>query len=168
MKRSLPNHPALGALRAAACAGLCALLSTGSWALSEAGSSASSAGSAASNSIGASSTSLTTSSNSSSNDRKVAAGDYTVVSVAPADDAAHEPATFARLTLRPQRADAAKVVLRLPIQTVTQAGLAAGATVTIRERAYGLEFAAGAQRQAFFLVLDDDWYRELASTAVVL
>jgi hypothetical protein len=154
-------------VRAAAWAGLC-MLSTGSWALSEAGSSASSAGSAASNSIGASSTSLTTSSNSSSNDRKVAAGDYTVVSVAPADDAAHDPATFARLTLRAQRADAAEVVLRLPMQTVTQAGLAAGATVTIRERAYGLEFAAGAQRQAFYLVLDDDWYRELASTAVVL
>lgn len=153
------------------------LVSAAAWSASEAGSSASSATSAASNSIGASSASLTTSSNSSSKDNKVAAGDYTIIELALADDAAAGPATKARLTLRAasgksgeagEIAEGAEFVLLLPQETVATAGLALGDTISVRHRAYGLEFAGGSRRQAFFLVLDDAWYRELASTAVVL
>jgi hypothetical protein len=147
------------------------------WSASEAGSSASSATSAASQSVGAISTSLTTSSNSSSKNTKVAAGDYTVIEIAtadaatPAGEATPDGVARARLTLRAVGSTAVEgsdVMLLLPQQTVDQAGLSAGDTVSVRHRAYGLEFAAGHQRQAFFLVLDDAWYRELASTAVVL
>jgi hypothetical protein len=141
------------------------------WSASEAGSSASSATSAASQSVGASSTSLRTSSNSSSNNNKVAAGDYTVIEVATADTASPAGEALARLTLRAAGSAAGQagdVTLLLPQQVVEQAGLSAGDTVSVRHRAYGLEFAAGRQREAFFLVLDDAWYRELASTAVVL
>jgi hypothetical protein len=141
------------------------------WSASEAGSSASSATSAASQSIGAISTSLTTSSNSSSKNNKVAAGDYTIIEVTLADAATPAGTAIARLTLRPAGSPASEssdFVLLLPHETVTQAALATGDTVTVRHRAYGLEFAGGPQRQAFFLVLDDAWYRELSSTAVVL
>lgn len=146
------------------------VFSAAAWSASQAGSSASSATSAASQSVGASSTSLTTSSNSSSGN-KVAAGDYTIVDIAIADAAADGSAGPARLTLRAASGPAgqqAEFVLLLPRDTVARAGLAAGDPVTVRQRAYGLEFAAGAGRQAFFLVLDDAWYRELASTVVVL
>jgi hypothetical protein len=141
------------------------------WSASQAGSAASSATSAASNSIGASSASLTTSSNSSSKNNRVAAGDYTIVHIAVADDDATGPAAKARLTLRPASPGAgegAEFVLLLPRETVAMAGLVAGGTVTVRHRAFGLELAGGATRQPFFLVLDDAWYRELASTRVVL
>jgi hypothetical protein len=147
------------------------VLPAAAWSASQAGSSASSATSAASNSIGASSASLTTSSNSSSKNDRVAAGDYTIVHIALADDTATGPAAKARLTLRAADTgggDSAEFVLLLPRETVAMAGLEAGGTVTVRHRAYGLELAGGATRQPFFLVLDDAWYRELASTRVVL
>jgi hypothetical protein len=147
------------------------LFSAAAWSASEAGSSASSATSAASNSIGASSASLTTSSNSSSKDNKVAAGDYTIIELVQADEAGAGPAAKARLTLRAVRGEdgaRAEFVLLLPPQTVAQARLARGDTITVRQRPYGLELAGGPARQAFFLVLDDAWHRELASTAVVL
>jgi hypothetical protein len=147
------------------------VLPVAGWAASQAGSSASSATSAASNSIGASSASLTTSSNSSSKNDRVAAGDYTIVHIAQADGAATGEAANARLTLRAAGTEAgegAEFVLQLPRETVAMAGLTVGGTVTVRHRAYGLELAGGATRQPFFLVLDDAWYRELASTRVVL
>lgn len=148
--------------------------SAAAWSASQAGSAASSATSAASQSIGASSASLTTSSNSSSKNEKVAAGDYTIVQIALADDSAAGPAAMARLTLRAVAGEAGETsgsgefVLLLPQDTVAKAGLATGATVTVRHRAYGLELAAGSPRQPFFLVLADEWYRELASTPVLL
>ena len=150
------------------------VFSAAAWSASEAGSAASSATSLASQSIGASSASLTTSSNSSTKNGKVAAGDYTIVRIALADDRAADPAAKARLTLRAVAGQAsetdasAEFVLLLPQHTVAKAGLAAGATVTVRHRAYGLELAGGSPRQPFFLVLADEWYRELASTPVVL
>jgi len=147
------------------------VFSAAAWSTSGAGSAASSATSAASNSIAASSTSLTTSSKSSSNNNRVAAGDYTIIHMAGADEAAAGSAAKLRLTLRATDTDAgndAEFVLLLPKETVAMAGLATGDTVTVRHRAYGIELAGGAARQPFFLVLDDAWYRELASTPVVL
>ena len=56
-------------------------------------------------------------------------------------------------------------------QILEQAGLAQGGVVTARPRPYGTEFAyaaAGAAKQAFYLVLADDWYRELQTRPVQL
>ncbi|HEY1392530.1 MAG TPA: hypothetical protein VFV25_04110, partial [Methylibium sp.] len=58
--------------------------------------------------------------------------------------------------------------LYLPQAAYEQAKLAPGRTVTARQRPYGVEFAGGEPRQAFFLALDDDWYRELQAKAVTL
>jgi hypothetical protein len=44
----------------------------------------------------------------------------------------------------------------------------AGAVVTVKERAYGFEFARQATQEAFFLVLADDWLRELQTKVVTL
>ncbi len=62
-------------------------------------------------------------------------------------------------------------VLYLPQALAEQARLAEGGIVTARQRPYGTEFAyasGGNERQAFYLVLADDWYRELQSRAVQL
>jgi hypothetical protein len=58
--------------------------------------------------------------------------------------------------------------LYLPQQTAEQAQLAAGQLITARLRAYGLEFARTETKQAFFLALNDDWYRELQTNVVRL
>jgi hypothetical protein len=52
-------------------------------------------------------------------------------------------------------------VLVLPQAALDTQGLARGDTVSVRERAYGFEFARADNKQAFFLVLADDWQREL-------
>ena len=53
-------------------------------------------------------------------------------------------------------------------RAIVEGRLAPGDIVTARQRPYGVEFASGATQQAFFLVLNDDWYRELQTNAVVL
>ena len=58
--------------------------------------------------------------------------------------------------------------LTLPMLLFDRSGLAAGQLVVVRHRPYGLEFAAGDTRQAFFIVLTDDWHRELQPHAVLL
>lgn len=121
------------------------------------GSSASSAGSASSASLG-------TSSDSSSPDKKVAEGPYRIVEVARLPERPGE----VRLTLRAEADPGSEVVLHVPQATFDQSGLGAGATINARHRPYGLEFASADTRQPFFLVLDDDWYRELPSRPVVL
>jgi hypothetical protein len=126
-------------------------------------SSASSAGSASSGSV---SDSLQGSSNSSKGDDKVAEGDYRVVEVAEA------PGRPGMLQLRMQSAarpgDAGQLQLTLPAQALAGRPLAAGDVVSARHRPYGIEFAHAAAREAFFLVLADDWQRELAPRAVSL
>ena len=123
------------------------------------GSSASSAASSASDSSGAS---------SDSSKYAVAAldGPYRIAEVAPVPD---RPGTV-RVTLAPLAAQAAgePVRLLLPRQALERGGLAAGATVTASRRPYGVELAAADTKQAFFLVLDDVWQRELRSTPVSL
>lgn len=122
------------------------------------GSSASSAGSA----------SLETSSNSSSRATGVAEGPYQVIDVA----AVPERAGTLRMTLRALAdggaAERSEMVLYLPQQAYDQGRLSTGHTVTARHRPYGLEFARADTREPFFLVVNDEWMRELPSRPVVL
>lgn len=146
-----------------------ATLSTAAFADSFTGSSASSASSAGSASLGSLSDSLTGSSKSSTGNTKVADGDYRVVDVAELNDG--------RLQLRLRAADLtttaahhdADVLLALPKAALGQQGMDVGATVTARNRDYGLEFSRGqARKEPFFLVLHDAWFKELASQPVKL
>lgn len=130
----------------------------------QAASSASSASSeGSSTSVGSSSTSIEKSSNSSSKGDKVAEGDYKVIQVAEAT-----PAGKLRLTLRATDDSGEEFNLILPQEAATQGKLAVGAVVTAKAHAYGLQFAAADTREPFFLVLRDDWYRELAIRPVTL
>lgn len=121
---------------------------------SSAGSSASSAGSA---SLRGSSDSLHASSDSSRTDPQVAEGEYRVAAV---DEVDSKPGML-RLTLEPLRAEAAGFRLDLPGRALGDRALAPGDVVSARHRPYGLEFARGNTREAFFLVLADDWQRDL-------
>ena len=126
-------------------------------------SSASSAGSASSGSI---SDSIDRSSDSSKRDKQVAEGDYRIVEVAAVAD---RPGML-RLKMQPTapHGEAGGFSLDLPQPTFDQQGLAPGAIVSARHRAYGLEFARADTHEPFFLVLADDWQRELESHAVTL
>jgi hypothetical protein len=121
-------------------------------------SSASSAGSASSGSI---STSLGDSSNSSSGGHKTADGAYRII------DIAQTPARagMARVTMQgelPQQ----HIVLDLPQKTFDQQHLDKGDFVYAQNRSYGIAFARNDTRQAFYLVLADEWYGELAARPV--
>ncbi|MDC8784203.1 hypothetical protein [Roseateles koreensis] len=138
----------------------------------------SSAASSASESVGASvgslSNSIQGSSRSSTGGNNVAAGDYKILGVTPVMAELGKPA-LARLTLQalaaPQGQSAeerAQFDLLLPQAALAQSGLSAGGTVTAREHAYGIEFANAANQQAFFLVLQDAWFKEIQSHPVTL
>lgn len=123
-------------------------------------SSASSAGSASSGSV---SDSLRGSSNSSTGGNKTADGDYRIIEVAQADGRAG----VARLTMQaddPQQ----RIVLELPQAIVDKQALGQGDLVHLQRRVYGFEFARGDTREAFYLVLSDDWHQELAARPVRL
>lgn len=124
-------------------------------------SSASSAGSASSGSL---SNSIQGSSNSSSPNKTVADGEYRIDGIAAV---AHKPG-FVRLQLQDVARADNSFFLDLPEPTAGQAALAVGERVSARNRPYGIEFAKAPQREAFFLVLADDWYRELPSHPVSL
>ena len=138
---------------------LAALAGQPAWAESSASSavsdSASSATSSASNSIEGSS-------NSSSGDKKVAAGEYRVIEMAAATD---KPGRQ-RVLLR--KDDGSELRLLLPVAAAERGQLVAGRKVQVNERPYGYELAAADTRQAFFLVLEDAWQRELQARPVVL
>ena len=130
-----------------------------------AGSSASSASSeGASASVGSSSTSVEKSSKSSSKDDKVAEGDYRIIEMAASDQ---QPGKV-RLTLQALNAADGELFLYVPQEAVQQGCLATGGVVTARQQAYGVQFAAGAPREAFFLVLRDEWMQELRTRAITL
>jgi hypothetical protein len=126
-------------------------------------STASSAGSA---SVGSLSTSLEGSSKASSRGDKLAEGPYRVLEVA---EAPARPGQV-RVTLQAlaDDADAGPLQLYLPRQTAEDQRLARGSVVHARARDYGFEFAQGSPRQAFFLVLRDEWLRELQTRPVSL
>ncbi|MBK6472601.1 MAG: hypothetical protein IPF94_18370 [Betaproteobacteria bacterium] len=131
-------------------------------------SSASSDGSSAS--VGSSSTSFETSSDSSSGERKVADGDYRIIEVA---DAPARAGTV-RLKLHAVAGEGATVAktneffLYMPQEAYDQSRLGRGSVITAKARAYGLEFAAGTAKKPFFLVLADEWFRELQTKVVRL
>lgn len=129
-------------------------------------SSASSAGSA---SLGSVSDSLTGSSNSSAQNKPVAQGDYRVIDVAAIAERPGMLRLQMQATMQPG-ADG-RLWLTLPQQALAQQPLRAGDLVHARYRPYGVEFArtdAATAREAFFLVLADDWHRELDPRAVKL
>jgi hypothetical protein len=127
-------------------------------------SSASSAGSASSGSV---SDSLGNSSKSSTR-TNTADGDYRVIEVA---ELADRPGML-QLTLQATAPGAGhEFVLKLPRQALAPRGINAGDIVQVRNRDYGLEFARANEaqaREAFFLVLDDAWQRELEPQPVPL
>lgn len=132
-------------------------------------SSASSDGSSAS--ADGSSTSLETSSDGSSGDeKKVADGDYRIIEVA---DAPARAGTV-RLKLHAVADEAASVAkkneffLYMPQEAYEQSRLGQGSVVTAKARSYGLEFADKAAKKPFFLVLADEWFRELQTKVVRL
>jgi hypothetical protein len=96
----------------------------------------------------------------------MAEGDYRLIEVAVAPD---HPGS-ARMTLQAlaDPSPEGEFFLYLPQQAVDSSQLAPGHIVTAHDRPYGIEFANGATQQAFFLVLTDDWYRELQTNAVAL
>lgn len=130
-------------------------------------SAASSAGSA---SIGSLSDSLRGSSKSSTGPTKVAEGDYRVSEVAALADRPGmlqlrlEPVLTATAT----SGDATELWLTLPQKALSARGLAAGDVVNAAQRPYGLQFAHADSREAFFLVLADDWQRDLDPKRVTL
>ena len=132
--------------------------------------STSSASSAASTSVGSASTSLETSSAGSSGKGQVAQGDYTVVEVAAL---AGLPELIRVRLHAATHGLTPEFALLLPRQTFERAYLSTGQTVRAEHRPYGLAFTAQADHgatprdtQAFFLVLDDAWHRELQSRPV--
>lgn len=130
---------------------------------------ASSASSASSESVGSVSTSFGKSSDSSTKTTTAAVGDYKIVALAAAPD--RQGMLRVKLQALAENNADAEFFLYLPQAVAEQAQLAEGGIVSARQRPYGTEFAYGAQDnegQAFFLVLADDWYRELQSRAVQL
>jgi hypothetical protein len=123
-------------------------------------SSASSAGSASSGSV---SDSIGGSSNSSNNDKRVAAGQYRVIDVAqtPGKDGS------TRMTLQ-ALAGTQAFYLDVPDRALAERRVASGELVQVNVRTYGYEFAHADTQRAFFLALQDDWYRELGSRQVTI
>ncbi|WCM89882.1 hypothetical protein [Acidovorax sp. NCPPB 3576] len=122
---------------------------------------ASSAGSAASSA----SDSIGHSSGGGGRDRHLAEGEYRVIEVVQVPG--RPDATG--LKLRATEAGAPhEFVLNLPRQAQGAQPLAAGDLVQARQRPYGFEFARGDTREAFFLVLTDDWYGEMDSRPLAL
>ncbi len=166
-----PRHGALGtalsiAVATATAFGLALALTILSAPAIAASSASSAASEGLSASVGGSSTSIEKSSQSSSgkND-KVAEGRYRIVDIAEARSANGAPERL-RLTLAPESADGESFVLILPLETIAAGRLDRGDTVLATHRTYGVEFARGDTRQAFFLVVDDAWQRDLRTTPV--
>ena len=131
-------------------------------AASTAASSASSAGSASSGSV---SDSIGASSNSSGGDDRVAAGQYRVIDIAQAP----AKADTTRMTLRMAAGAATReFTLDVPNRALAERRVNAGDMVQVNERVYGYEFAHADTSKAFFLALQDTWYRELGSQKVAI
>lgn len=118
-------------------------------------SSASSAGSA---SIGSASDSLKGSSNSARG--IVADADYRITDVA----AAPERTGFVRVAMESPAGQ--PLLLELPEAVFALQRLGVGDAIRAEPRVYGVQFARADTREAFFLVLADDWHGELAPRPV--
>ncbi|GKT16602.1 hypothetical protein AVHY2522_12310 [Acidovorax sp. SUPP2522] len=98
-------------------------------------------------------------------DRRLAEGEYRVIGVEQVPG--RPDATGLRLRATETGA-AREFVLNLPRQAQGARPLAASDLLQARERPYGFEFARGDTREAFFLVLNDDWYEEMDSRPLAL
>lgn len=129
---------------------------------------ASSASSAGSASVGSLSTSFKGSSDGSSPKTAAADGDYRVTAVT---ELADRPGML-QLAMQPHSGEAGTVWLTLPQRALGQRALAAGDIVSAQRRPYGVEFTRSAAldngREAFFLLLSDDWLGDLDPRAVTL
>ncbi len=128
--------------------------------------SASSASEGSSASVGSVSTSLRKSSDGSSKATGFAQGDYRIVEVAAVSGQPDQLRLALQAVADP--GESGRVWLDLPQQTAAQHALAAGQVVSATLRPYGIAFAKADTRETFFLVLEDDWYRELPSRPVTL
>lgn len=146
---------------AAGAAALALWLAAAALPVAAASSTSSAASQGSSASVGSLSTSLEGSSNASSPDGRVADGDYTVIEVA---DSGTRPGLL-RVTMQ---AAGTTLHLHLPPAVVRDGGVAVGQSVSARQRPFGVEFAAGQPRQAFFLALHEHWMPELQTRAVSL
>jgi hypothetical protein len=119
-----------------------------------------------SESVGSASNSLRGSSNSSSGGNNVAAGDYKILGITAV---ANQPG-WVVLTLQAlaPKGEQTELELFLPQAVVTRAELSSGRVITARDRPYGLAFSVAGQSQAFYLMLHDEWYRDLFNHAVTL
>ncbi|WIV96802.1 MULTISPECIES: hypothetical protein [Roseateles] len=137
-----------------------------------AGLSASSASESIGTSIGSLSTSVQQSSASSTGDKRVAAGEYRLIELAAAPG---RPGQL-RLTLQAKAESAGAAAetpadtfhLFLPQAALNAARLQPGDSIQARAKPYGLEFVEVRSQQAFFLVLEDEIYRELPSRPLSL
>jgi hypothetical protein len=131
-----------------------------------AGSLSTSSAAGGSSASSASSASVNKSSDSSSTNKTTAEGPYRIIDVAAVPE---RPGTV-RVKLQALADNSAdgELVVYMPQQALDQSRLGAGQSVTARQRPYGMEFAVTETQKPFFLVVDDDWYRELASNPVVL
>jgi hypothetical protein len=150
----------------AAFAAFAAVCAAPAQAASTAASSASSAGSASSGSV---SDSIGASSNSSGGDERVAAGQYQVIDIVQAP----AKSETTRMTLRAVAAAAGTGAVRefyldVPNRALAARRVATGDRVQVNERVYGYEFAHADTNKAFFLALQDAWYRELGSHKVAI
>lgn len=152
---SFPTAIASSVLALAALAGAAQAASTTSSAASD---SASSTASSTSDSLKKSSD------GSSRTTAAMASGDYDIVAIAPV--AERPDAVRLRLQARADRSLDGEYLLELPQATAERHHLAAGQVISARQRPYGIEFAQGEPRQAFFLVIADDWARDLPSHVV--
>lgn len=121
--------------------------------------------------VGSFSNSLNRSSNGSSNGGRVAGGEYRLLEVAVSND--QPGVVHLKMQAMTEQAGATgtgtgELILSLPQAAFEKSGLTAGDVVAARTRTYGMEFANGKTLAAFFLVLNDDTYRELVSNPVVL
>ena len=127
---------------------------------------ASSASQSLTTSVGSLSGSVQQSSDSSGGKTALIEGDYRIVALAPV---AERPGMLRmKLQAVAERGADAEFFLYVPQAAVDEAQLAQGHVVTARQRPYGFEFSKLETQRAFFLVLTDDWYRELQTNAVVL
>jgi hypothetical protein len=145
------------------------LLATGvaavpAFALDLASSTASSASSAGSASLGSASDSLRSSGQSSAGPRKMAQGEYRITEMA---EDAERPGQL-RLTLQASADERAEAAwhLRLPRAVAEREGLASGRLVRAAHQPYGIAFTRADQPKPFFLVLAEDWQREIPARPV--
>jgi hypothetical protein len=110
-----------------------------------------------SDSLTASSDGLSDSSKSSNNAAKTAAGDYRVTDVADAAGNTRQK----RLALQALNPRQQVLYLYMNRDEYARAGLQPGALVSAVAHPYGVSFSAQGGQQAFAVVLDDTWIKEL-------